>query len=459
VPSIAVVDDKELLRDSLAECLGRKGHEVSTFGSAVDAVETVSASRFDLVITDLKMPEMDGVAFLGELRKRAIDVPVILMTAYGSVPTAVEAMRYGAFDYVQKPFEGEKLILLAERAIAHGKLRLENEALRRTLSDDRWDSKLVGESPVMQSVLKQIALVAASDSTVLIQGESGTGKELAARAIHCQSDRAEQPMLCLNCPALSESLLESELFGHEKGAFTGADRMRKGRFELADGGTLLLDEVSEISLRLQGKLLRVLQEQEFERVGSSTTLRVNARVIATTNRDLKQWVAKGRFREDLYYRLSVLPIYLPPLRDREEDIESLANSFFQQFSQQQGVEVKTFSPDAATMMREYQWPGNVRELENLIERLCVLHRSDALLTAADLTPWFDQTDRSRKPTPDSEVRSGHLLADMEREVIENTLRRHRGHRQKTARELGIGVRTLSMKLKRWNEAASAATQA
>jgi len=326
---ICVIDDKELLRESLSASLTRQDHRVTAFADPTRALEAIKAGSFDVVITDLKMPKMDGIALLRALRTAGCDVPVILMTAYGTVPTAVEAMKLGAFDYIQKPFEAEEICILAERAIQHGRLRAENEALRATLRD--WDAsrRLVGDSAVMQELRSKIARVASSTSTVLVQGESGTGKELVARAIHAASPRADRPMLCLNCAALSGNLLESELFGHEKGAFTGADRLRKGRFELADGGTLLLDEISELPVELQAKLLRVLQERQFERVGSSITRTVDVRLIATTNRDLPAWVRQGKFREDLFYRLSVLPIVVPPLRDRREDIPELVRYFLE----------------------------------------------------------------------------------------------------------------------------------
>jgi DNA-binding NtrC family response regulator len=305
---IAVVDDKAMLRDSLAETLQRDDHVVETFAEPHAALPELLSGRFDLVLTDLQMPKMTGVELLKELRSGGCEVPVIVMTAYGTVDSAVAALKLGAFDYLQKPFDANVITVQVERALRHGRIARENEMLRASLADRQPRRQLIGDSDAMVQLRVKIEQIGRSQGTVLIAGASGTGKELVASAIHAASRRADQPMLCLNCAALSANLLESELFGHEKGAFTGADRTRKGRFELADGGTLLLDEISEMALPLQAKLLRVLQEGEFERVGSSTTRRADVRVIATTNRDLTEWVQKKRFREDLFYRLNVLPV-------------------------------------------------------------------------------------------------------------------------------------------------------
>ncbi len=288
---ICVVDDKELIRDSLVETLGREDHEVTPFGDPVQALEAVRSGGFDLVLTDMKMPRLDGIGLIRELRSAGCEIPILVMTAFATVSSAVEAMKLGAFDYIQKPFDADAIVVQVERALRHSRLTRDNEALRTTVSDLCEVRPIIGQSKVMTQLGQRIARVAVSDATVLISGESGTGKELVARAIHAASGRADRPMLCLNCAALSGNLLESELFGHERGAFTGADRMRKGRFELADGGTLLLDEISEMALPLQAKLLRVLQEGEFERVGSSNTRRADVRIVASTNRNLGDWTA------------------------------------------------------------------------------------------------------------------------------------------------------------------------
>jgi transcriptional regulator with GAF, ATPase, and Fis domain len=327
--------------------------------------------------------------------------------------------------------------------------------MRRRIEDlDGSACTLIGESPTMRPVREKIERVAQSSATVLITGESGTGKELIARAIHAASPRSAEPMLCVNCAALSATLLESELFGHEKGAFTGADRLRKGRFELADGGTLLLDEVSEIDLGLQSKLLRVLQEREFERVGSSVTRRVDVRLIATTNRDLRDWAAKARFREDLYYRLSVLPIEVPPLRERREDIPLLLDAFVQRIAEREARERPKFTRQTLDMLVSYNWPGNVRELQNLCERVCVLEAGREVAPGA-VQPLLAGPIKSASMLAEKiEYRDGQILADAERDLIMQTLRRFDGHREKTARALGIGLRTLGLKIKRWREEGS-----
>lgn len=449
---ICVVDDNEMLRESVAETLAREDHVVSTFSDPTEALRAIKGAVVDCVITDLKMPGMDGVSFLRELRNAGCESSVIMMTAFGSVDSAVEAMKLGAFDYIQKPFDADKLCHLVERAIQNATLRSENEALRRSLTDGE-ERSMVGDSPAMRVLRETIKRVASSANTVLVQGESGTGKELLARSIHRESPRAERPMLCLNCAALSANLLESELFGHERGAFTGADRVRKGRFELADGGTLLLDEVSEIPLSLQAKLLRVLQEQQFERVGSSITRSVDVRVIATTNRNLSDWVARKRFREDLYFRLSVLPVHVPPLRERREDIPALVDHFLSRAASRTGRPKLRVDEAASRALCEYDWPGNIRELENLCERASVLV-IDGILTGQIVSPWLSGIRRSEGVEP-VQMRNGHLLQDMERHLIEKTLREQGGHRARTAAALGIGIRTLGLKLKQWREEASA----
>ncbi len=448
---VCVVDDKEMLRDSVAETLTRDDHLVTTFADPVEALETIKAGSFDCVVTDLKMPWMDGVTLLRELRAAGCDTSVIVMTAFGTVESAVDAMKLGAFDYITKPFEAEQISLLVDRAVQHALLRSENEALKRSLTDGD-EREMVGDSSAMRVVRETMARIAPSSNTVLVQGESGTGKEMVARALHRSSPRANRPMLCLNCAALSANLLESELFGHERGAFTGADRVRKGRFELADGGTLLLDEVSEIPLSLQAKLLRVLQEQQFERVGSSISRSVDVRVIATTNRNLTDWVARKRFREDLYFRLSVLPVVVPPLRERREDIPLLVSHFLLRAAARAGRPALRVAQAAMRLLEEYDWPGNVRELENLCERASVLV-VDGILIPEIVAPWLGSIQRTERF--ERQLRPGHVLEDMERQLIEKTLKQCGGHRAKTAAALGIGVRTLGLKLKQWREEAEA----
>ena len=444
---ILVVDDQEMMRDSLAANLAREGHEVVAAGDGLAAVSRLVGSRFDLLISDLKMPKMTGLELLAEAKKIRPEMPVVLMTAFATVSNAVEAMKLGAYDYIQKPFDGEEIKLLVDRTLEHSRLVKENAVLRR-MNENNGPRPVIGGGAGMAEVKKKVELVARSNATVLICGESGTGKEMVARAIHFASPRCEKPMLAVNCAALSENLLESELFGHEKGAFTGADRLRRGRFELADGGSILLDEISEIAPSLQAKLLRVLQESAFERVGSSVTQEVDVRVIATTNRDLAKEVREGRFRQDLFYRLNVVPIELPPLRDRVEDIPELVRHFLHAISKRESNVFRHIEPEAVRLLQKYTWPGNVREMQNIIERAGVLESQAGVVRAATLEPWLK---RHGDPGSSGANLAGRPLADIEKQVILSTLERFKGHRIKTATALGIGIRTLGMKLKKWRE--------
>ena len=448
---VLVVDDKQMMRDSVGTTLQRAGFSVVAAPSGAVALQLVARHRPAAVITDLKMPEMDGLELLARLKAADDTLPVVLMTAYGSVDAAVSAMKEGAFDFIQKPFEGDELVMTLRRAVEHKKLVDENAALKVSQKGQGDCPALVGRSAVMKSLAQQIQQIARSSGTVLISGESGTGKEVVARTIHAHSPRRDRPMLCLNCAALSSSLLESELFGHEKGAFTGADQLRKGRFELADGGTLLLDEISEIEPPLQAKLLRVLQEQAFERVGSSMTMKIDVRVIATTNRKLEASVAAGDFRQDLYYRLNVLPVHLAPLRERLDDVPLLAQHFLAQVAIREGREPKAFSPEAVELLMQYNWPGNVRELQNICERASVLARH--MVIDADLIRgWLTvSSETSLGASIAPELRQPRPLEEVEREQIIATLAHFSGNRQRTAEALGIGLRTLGLKLKKWKE--------
>ncbi len=511
--TVLVVDDKEMMRDSVGSSLRRAGFDVTTADRAQAAVERIAQKRPDVVITDLKMPGMTGIELLEKIREIDDEVPVVMMTAFGTIETAVEAMRLGAFDYITKPFEGDELIITVKRAVAHAKIVRENTLLRIEVgaasgaegskpsgeTQGRGALRLIGESAEMHRVRQQVGAVAGSQGTVLISGESGSGKEVVARAIHEASDRRDKPFLAVNCAALSESLLESELFGHERGAFTGADQTRKGRFELADGGTLLLDEVSEVSLQVQAKLLRVLQERSFERVGSSVTIGVDVRVLATSNRELPQSVADGQFRQDLFFRLNVLPIHVPPLRDREEDVAGLVEFCMEKFCQRERCGEIAIEPGVMELLASYSWPGNVRELQNVCERAVVLLSARArsgepgarVLTRAMVEPWLLTVSPcptrgfatangapvgraiplgngsvaasgaissgagapmvEPKPLRAGEPGGVRKLEEIEREAIIETLRRFNGHRQKTAAALGIGVRTLGLKLRKWKD--------
>jgi DNA-binding NtrC family response regulator len=435
-----------MMRDSLAATLAREGHEIVAAGDGPMVVSRLSGpGRFDLLITDLRMPKMTGLELLAEAKRIRPEMPVVLMTAFATVGTAVEAMKMGAYDYIQKPFDGEEIKMLVDRTLEHNRLVRENQALR-TITETNIARPLIGSSSIMQEVKHRIEQVARSNATVLIRGESGTGKEVVARAIHAASERRDKPMLAVNCAALSENLLESELFGHEKGAFTGADRLRRGRFELADGGTLLLDEISEIAPSLQAKLLRVLQESSFERVGSSITQQVDVRVIATSNRDLEKTVEEGKFRQDLFYRLNVVPIELPPLRQRPDDVAELAKHFLHLISKRDNTPFRHMESEAVRLLQRYNWPGNVRELQNIIERASVLESEPGVLRAELIEPWLKS-----KPIASVDALAGRPLADIEKQVILSTLHQFKGHRIKTAGALGIGVRTLGIKLKRWKD--------
>ena len=463
---VLIVDDKQMMRDSVGATLQRAGYTVVAASDGSGALDAVARHRPAAVVTDLKMPEMDGLELLTRMRQADDQLPVVLMTAYGTVNDAVRAMKDGAFDFIQKPFENDQLVMIVHRAVEHRRLLQENAALKSEVQRDERMPALIGQSPAMRHVAQQIQRIARSHGTVLITGESGTGKEVVARTLHAHSPRSDRVMLCLNCAALSSNLLESELFGHEKGAFTGADQLRKGRFELAHGGTLMLDEISEIGPELQAKLLRVLQEGQFERVGSSTSMDVDVRVVATTNRDLSRSIASGDFRQDLFYRLNVLPVQLPALRERTEDIPLLVEHFLRKVAMREGGEPKRFDDAAIDALKHYRWPGNVRELENICERASVLSKG-AVIDASLIAPWLGSGDAPAAAEPaltDVDAGGGvataapprvsagpRKLEEVERDQIVQALQHYAGNRQRTAEALGIGVRTLGLKLKKWKE--------
>ncbi len=462
--TIVVVDDDDFMRDSLMEALAGQNREVKGFARGSEALEAVSDGSASLLLTDMRMPEMDGMTLLREARRLDANLPVVMMTAFATIETAVEAMKHGAFDYLMKPFKAEEIDVVVNRALEHHRLITENQFLKEELTKKFKNSDFVGKSPAMKAVFEEIRQAAPSSATVFIRGESGTGKELVARSIHAQSPRRSKPLVKVNCAALSAGVLESELFGHEKGAFTGADRRRIGRFEMADGGTLFLDEVSEMDLNLQGKLLRVLQEKEFERVGSSETISVDVRILASSNRDLEKSVQDGEFRQDLYYRLNVIAVELPPLRERKGDVPALAQHFLDHYRQEEGSKVKSISDDALDALQRYDWPGNVRELANIMERLIVLGRNEII--------DVDQVNRAlpkasgampagRPGTVAAAAGGGDAgpvefsprsLDDVERDFVVATLKHFDGARAKTADSLGISERSLRDRLKRWQEA-------
>jgi len=442
---ILVVDDEINIRGALVTLLEKKRYQVRGAGSGEEALEQLETAAADLVLTDLKMPGMGGMEFLRRLKQKWPDTEVLVMTAYGSIDTAIEAMRCGAYDYLTKPIDRERFPLAVEKALERHALAFENKQLKDRLETRTRFDHMVGESEPMQGVYSLVEMVADSDVTVLLMGESGTGKELVARAIHHKSHRADGPFVTLNCGALPENLFESELFGYEKGAFTGATTNKMGRFELADGGTLLLDEVGELSLKSQVDFLRVLETKEFRRLGGTKIVKVDTRIVAATNRNLQEAVKRGDFREDLYYRLNVVPIRLPPLRERGDGIPLLADRFLDEFSAQHHREPKEISREAMRLLRLYAWPGNIRQLRNLLERMVVTLK-DPLIQPEHLP---EEIRASREDARTMVVSLGSSLKDIEREAIRRTLAEVTNHREKAAKLLGISLRALQYKIKEY----------
>jgi two-component system, NtrC family, response regulator len=451
--TILVVDDELNYLTVMEALLEEAGYEVITAGSALEAVKITADADLDLVLTDMKMPKMSGIELLDEVRRLYPDLPVIIMTAYGTVEKAVMAMKKGAFDYILKPFKNEEILVTIAKALEHRHLLLKNRLLNQEMDKKYGFPNIVGESRSMQDILALVKRVAQSRATVLVTGESGTGKELIARAIHQVSNRAAKSFISVNCGALTETLLESELFGHERGAFTNAVAMRKGRFELADGGTLFMDEVAEMSQALQVKLLRILQEMEFERVGGTRTIKVDVRVVAASNRDLKEEVEAGRFREDLFYRLNVVHLQLPPLRQRQEDIPLLATHFISKYVAENLRDKTRITPEALKVLVQYDWPGNVRELENVMERAVILC-SDNVITPQDLPTELAPSSSESKleidrfiplhtPLPEA-------LDSIEEQMIRRALEKSGQVQVRAAEILGITKSLLQYKLKKYH---------
>ncbi len=445
-PKILVVDDEETHRSMIDTVLSPEGYEISQAGDGMEAVEFIEDRYYDLILMDIRMKNMDGITALKKIKELSPGIPVIIMTAYASVNTAIEALKSGANDYLIKPVDIEELKLLVKKNLRHYQLEQENRFLKERLDEQFHFENIIGKSLKMRKLFDTMSLVSPADATVLITGESGTGKELIANAIHLNSSRKDHPLIKVNCAALPETLLESELFGHEKGAFTGAVSRKKGRFELAHNASIFLDEIGEMPLSTQVKILRVLQEREFEPVGSGNTVKVDIRVIAATNKDLEEEIRAGRFREDLFYRLNVVSLNIPPLRERKDDIPLLADFFLKRYAEKNQRLIKGFTPRAMDLLMRYDWPGNARELENVIERAVILSRENSITPGV-----FPRVIQGPDENNDDMlvITHGKSLREVERQMIIRTLEETGGNRTHTAGILGISRRTLQLKLKEY----------
>jgi len=443
--TILVVDDEEAHAAAMAECLERVGHECVIATSGAEALKKLEERPFDIVVTDLRMPDVDGMKILEAVRKDQPGTEVIIVTAYADVPSAVKAMKKGAFYYLRKPVDLPELRELVKRVVEKQELQRDNIRLRQQLDDKFGFEGIIGNTHAMQHIFRTLRQIAPTSATVLITGESGTGKELIAKAIHNNSPRKNHPFVALNCAALSEGILESELFGHEKGAFTGAEYTRKGRFEYANKGTLFLDEVGDMPISTQIKLLRVIENREIMRVGSNVPIKVDVRLIAATHQNLEELVKEGKFREDLYFRLKVVTIHLPPLRERKEDIPLMVQAFIEEFSKLHGKNVRGIDPKALNILCRYNWPGNVRELKNTIESMVVISEKE-ILGVEDI-PEHIRTGAVEAKAPF--LTPGMSLEEAEKELIRRTLEMTNGNREETARLLKIGERTLYRKLDKY----------
>jgi DNA-binding NtrC family response regulator len=446
---ILIMDDEEQERNRIETFLVQRKYDVLGVGSVAEAIESIKRERFDLFLTDCNIPGVDALRTSGEARKLNPDMAVIIMTSFGTIETAVKAIKAGAYDYLPKPIDLEQLVLLIERISERQNLIRENTELKEQLRERYKFDEIVSTSHAMEEVLNLAGRVAASNATVLLRGESGTGKELVAKAIHYHSPRAKYPLIKVNCAALPETLLESELFGHEKGAFTGATSKRLGRFEAADKGTIFLDEIGELTPGMQVKLLRVLQEREFERIGGNQTIKVDVRVITATNRDIEKGIREGNFREDLYYRLNVVSVVIPALRDRKEDIPALMEHFINKYAKENMKEISGVAAEARDHLMRYTYPGNVRELENIIERAVVLAKRGTI-TVADLPLHLQGSDNDDKALGVS-LKGGlnETLETVERGLILDALKESNGIQTRAAERLGISERVLRYKLKKY----------
>jgi len=441
--TILIVDDEESVRRSIADVLSDEGHRTVLAAGSDEAEKEIAAGLPDLVLLDVAMPGRDGLELLEQLRASHPELPVVMMSGHGTIETAVRATKLGAYDFLEKPLTYDKLLLRIDHGLERARLAQENQELRQALLGE---SEIIGDSAVMAKLKEQIEIAAPTDGWVLITGENGTGKELVARWVHVRSKRASGPFVAVNCAAIPEELIESELFGHEKGAFTGAIQRKRGRFEMADRGTIFLDEIGDMSLMTQAKILRILQEHRFERVGGTETIEVNVRVIAATNKDLQVEMSNGRFREDLFYRLNVIPFHVPALRDRKEDIPTLIERFLAQYAAESGRPARTISPKALAKLKEYAWPGNVRELQNLIERL-VLMTPGETIDVADLPPQVTSAERDRWLRGSGTDTLAQARAAFERVWLLERLSQYGWNISRTADAVGIARESLSRKLK------------
>ncbi len=448
-PRILLVDDDTNTANGLRKILIQDGYDTLCAYTGNDAINLIESERFDIVITDMKLPDISGFSIIEKAKKKDVDMPVVMITAFSSLQTAIDAMKKGADDYLTKPVNIDELELILKKICEKQLLVLQNRELRQQLHDKYDFPGLIGNTPEMQLVFKTITDIAPTVATVLICGETGTGKELVANAIHYNSDRRNKSFIALHCASLSEGVLESELFGHEKGAFTGAMSQRRGRFELADGGSLFLDEVGEMNMHVQIKLLRVLETGRFERVGGEKTLESDVRIIAATNKDLEKEIKEGRFREDLYYRLNVINLGLPSLRERREDIGLLMDRFLLKYAAKNKKDIKGFSPQSVKMFSNYDWPGNVRELENAVERAVVMSKKE-LIEPDNLPSNINQSTRKlRKDT--FRIPSGTTMKEIEKKIILETLQTTNGSKSKAAKILGISTRKIEYKIKEWSQ--------
>jgi two-component system response regulator PilR (NtrC family) len=450
---ILVADDEQSMREFLDIMLKKEGYKVSLASNGEEVAKLVDNDLFDLVLLDIRMPKLDGISALKKIKSNAPETTVIMITAYASADTAIKAMKEGAYDYITKPFKVEEIKLIIKNALEKKNLQRENILLKQVVRDRFHFGNIIGQSPKMVALYDLLEKVSPTKTNILVTGESGTGKELVAKAIHYNSPRKEKPFVTLNCGAIPESLIESELFGHMKGAFTDAIATKKGLFEVADEGTIFLDEISELPLLMQVKLLRVLQDKEFKRVGGTEDIRVDVRIIAATNKDLEEAVKEKRFREDLFYRLNVIQIKLPPLRDRKEDIQTLANHFLKKYSQELSKAISKISPEALQILLNYEYPGNVRELQNIIERAVALEGSEEL-TPHNLSSYLSEQPLLKKGPIDIEIPNEgidleKIVEDLERSLLLKALDRTRGIKKKAAELLHINFRSMRYRLEKY----------